>query len=184
MKWLPPPGPQRRRQVTLLVIMLAALGVLLYRYVGSDPAAQVVNPGPKGTNPVPLHAGNLPEAVSLGKLEPVPDEPENARNLFRFGERPAPPAVRPPPAPPPVPQPPPQPPGPPPIPPIPLLLIGLHTGGDGRPQAVLKDPKTNATFMGAEGAVIDGQYKIVRVGVTSVVLTYVDGTGQRTIGLR
>ena len=97
----------------------------------------------------------------------------------------APPPVRRPPAPvaaPPAP--PPQPQGPPPIPPITLLLIGLHTGGDGRPLAVLKDPKTNVTFMGSEGMVVDGQYKVVKVGVTSVVLSYVDGTGQRTIPLR
>ena len=62
--------------------------------------------------------------------------------------------------------------------------MGSSTGGDGRPLAVLKDPKTNVTFMGNEGMVVDGQYRVVKVGVTSVVLSYVDGTGQRTIPLR
>ena len=167
------------------MVMMAALAVLLYRYVGTDPAAQAMAPATKATTqPVPLHAGNLPQPVALGKLEPVPEEPENARNLFRFGERPAPPPPRPMPQAAPPPQPAPPPPGPPPIPPITLLLIGLQTGGDGRPHAVLKDPKTNVTFMGGEGSVIDGQYKVVKVGTTSVVLAYVDGTGQRAIPLR
>ena len=167
------------------LVVIAALAVLLYRYVGTDSGAQAMAPGAKAVAaPVVANTNLLPQPVSLAKLEPVPDEPENARNLFRFGERPPPAPVRPPPAAAPPPAPPPQPQGPPPIPPITLLLIGLQTGGDGRPLAVLKDPKTNVTFMGNEGMVVDGQYRVVKVGITSVVLSYVDGTGQRTIPLR
>jgi hypothetical protein len=184
MKWLPPPGPQRRRQLTLLALMIAALGILLWRYVGSDPAAQTTSKGSaQPSAPVVINTGNLPQAVDLGKLEPVPEIPENGRNLFRFGERPQPPPPKPQPAPPPPPpiqQPPPGPVGP---PPIQLKLIGITNGGDGRPVAVLKDPKTGATFMGNEGMIVDGQYKIIKVGITSAVLSYVDGQGQRTIPL-
>jgi len=31
--------------------------------------------------------------------------------------------------------------------------------------------------------VLDGQYKILKVGLQSVIVSYVDGQGQRTIGL-
>ena len=31
---------------------------------------------------------------------------------------------------------------------------------------------------------VDGQYKVIKVGITSVDVAYVDGTGQRTIPLR
>lgn len=184
MKWLPPPGPQRRRQLTLLAIMLVLLAVLGWRYLDSGPAA----PAPVGAKaasslPTPINAANLPQPVSLAKLEPVPDVPENGRNLFRFGERPVPPPAprpyTPPPAPPPLP--PPAPVGP---PRIQLLLIGILTGGDGRPAVHLKDPKTGAVFMGGEGQIVEGQYKIVKIGVTSVIVSYPDGSGQLGIGLR
>ncbi len=124
----------------------------------------------------------MPQAVALDKLEPVPEEPAKGRNLFRFGERPAPPPPPRPAAPPPVvaPPAPPKPTGP---PPITLVLTGLVTGGDGRPVAQLKDPKTGALFMGNEGMVIDGQYKILKIGLTTVIVAYVDGQGPRTIPL-
>ena len=52
---------------------------------------------------------------------------------------------------------------------------------DGPTQVVLKDPKTDATLSGFEGSVLDGKYKILKVGDSSVIACYVDGTGQRTI---
>jgi hypothetical protein len=92
---------------------------------------------------------------------------------------PPPPYVAPPPPPP---GPPPPPPGPPPIPPIPLKLVGLTSLPDkGRTMATLKDPVTNAVFQVFEGDVVDGRYRLVKVGVTTVVMSYLDGSGQRTI---
>lgn len=186
MNLLPPPGPQRRRQLMMLGLLLVVLTVVGWRYLASAnpaPAPQAAAPGPQSPTPlVPIGQGLLPAPVSLAKLEAVSEVPENGRNLFRFGERPAPPPqkVAPPPVtPPPVAAPPP-PVGP---PPITLKLIGITTGGDGRPVAVLKDPRTGATFMGSDGMIVDGQYKIIRVAVTSVQVSYADGTGMRTIPL-
>jgi hypothetical protein len=36
---------------------------------------------------------------------------------------------------------------------------------------------------GKEGDVIDGRYRIVRIGVESIELTYLDGRGRQTIRL-
>jgi hypothetical protein len=38
-------------------------------------------------------------------------------------------------------------------------------------------------FYGREGDIIDGRYRIVRIGVESVDMTYVDGRGARRIPL-
>jgi len=173
----------------MLGLLLVVLTVVGWRYLASanpapapQAAATAAGPQSPATSPVPIGQGMLPAPVSLAKLEAVPEVPENGRNLFRFGERPAPPPVKvapPPVAPPPVAAPPP-PVGP---PPITLKLIGITNGGDGRPVAVLKDPRTGATFMGSDGMIVDGQYKIIRVAVTSVQISYADGTGMRTIPL-
>jgi hypothetical protein len=47
--------------------------------------------------------------------------------------------------------------------------------------AILKDPGSGAVFQALEGQIVDGRYRVVRIGQESVVLCYVDGTGQRTI---
>ena len=109
---LPPPGPQRRRQVTLLIVAIAALAVLLYRYVGTDQGAQAMAPGAKAVAaPVPGHTRSAAGARLARETRTGPGRAGDARNLFRFGERPPPP---PPPPPAPVaapPAPPPPPPG-------------------------------------------------------------------------
>lgn len=186
MKLLPPPGPQRRRQIVLLGIALVVLALFLWRQLGPDPAAPVAATSNSATAARPpvtaVGAANLPLPVELGKVGgPVSDEPDSGRNLFRFGQRPAPPA--PPPskqtAPPPVAAPPPQPTGP---PPIALRLVGLSVAGNGCAMATLRDTR-GSVFVGCEGAILDGQYKILKVGTQSVIVSYVDGQGQRTIGL-
>jgi hypothetical protein len=47
----------------------------------------------------------------------------------------------------------------------------------------LKDPATGALFHAFEGDTVDGRYKLVKVGSQSVVVSYVDGSGMRTLGL-
>jgi hypothetical protein len=47
----------------------------------------------------------------------------------------------------------------------------------------LKDLTSGALLTGVEGDVLDGRFRVVKVGVQSVVLSYVDGTGTRTIPL-
>jgi hypothetical protein len=108
------------------------------------------------------------------------------RNPFRFGQRT--PSrgssgedpVRPPPGI--VPQQPPTPLPPPGPPPIALKFIGLvEAPTQGGKLAVLSDGRS--VFHGYEGAIIDGRYRIVRIGVESIEMTYVDGGGRQTIRL-
>ena len=111
-------------------------------------------------------------------MEIVPDEPGAGRNLFQFGMHPLPPAP-PPPAPLPyTPTPTPTPPPPPPIPPVPIWLTTV-INSDGTLRAYVRD-KAGNTFEGIEGSIIDGRYRLLRVGGNSVVLTNLDGTGQVT----
>lgn len=127
----------------------------------------------------------MPVPVNLDKLEPVPDEPGVGRNLFRFGVPPAPPPPPPTAAvvqPPIVQGPPPPPPYP---PPIELQLKGITKQGPETPSvAWLKDPKAPADsrmLSGSEGQIVDGKYKLLKVGTESVIVSYVDGSGQKTI---
>jgi hypothetical protein len=156
-------------------------------------SAGTPTPTPNGTAAGPARAAAAPrkavkpEPMSPVKLEALKlnrDEPtDNQRNPFRFkskvvapprsetGLKPAPPA----------PVGPVTPPGPPPLPPIPLKFIGLVTKPDGMKIAVLTDSKV--TLHGREGDIIDGRYRIVKIGVESVELTYADGRGRQTIRL-
>ena len=127
----------------------------------------------------------MPQALRFAEIETVPDEPEAGRNLFRFGTRPLPPAPPPPvftPTPPPVHTPPP----PPPIPPVPLKLItiipDLEDPAPTKRRAYLTYEKGDGTiFEVFQGGRIDGRFLLVRVGTDSVVVSYPDGTGQRTL---
>ncbi len=179
-------APERRRQVISLAALVVALGILGYLWwprpsasaspasngggTQSAPASSVarVVPGPQ-----PAPAVHLPE---LGAERPKPSAME--RDLFRFKVRPPPP----PPSPPtPVATPPPMLTGPPPTPPpppIPLKFIGF-ANADGK-IAVLTDP-TGHSEHGREGDIIFGRYKILKVGVESVDVAYLDGTGRRTL---
>lgn len=70
--------------------------------------------------------------------------------------------------------------GPPPPPPIPLKFIGI-VEGQGKKLAALSDCKF--TYRGEEGEIIDGRYRLIKIGVESVVIEYVDGRGRTTIRL-
>ena len=185
MNLLPPPGPQRRRQLILLALLVVALVVVGRQYWG-DPAAAPApasNAQVRDTGVPGPAAQQIPEALKLGALEPVPDEPAVGRNPFRFGVPP------PPPPPPPLParvEPPTPvvPPGPPPIPPVPLELTGLTNLPDGRTLATLRDVKTGATFSAFECAIIDCRYRLVKVATMSAIVSYLDGSGQRTLPIR
>ena len=125
--------------------------------------------------------------VDLKALEVERPEPEDGtRNPFRFKPKPAPPppsaaiikkqqqaaaaaqAALPPP-------------GPPPLPRIPLKYIGDVTDpkNPGKRIAILTDAR--GTYYGRENEVIEGRYRIVRIGVESIELAYLDGRGRQTI---
>lgn len=173
-------GAERRRRLALLVLVLAALAALLIWTFGrpAAPAAATSNTDVR----VQASAGVLtrPEPVLLADLEVVPDPPEPGRNPFGFGVRPPPPLPPPPPrseTPPPT-SAPPVPQGP---PPIALRLVGTMKVPDGRTMATLKDPATNIVFQAFEGEVVDGRYRVSKVSAQSVVVSYVDGSGTRTL---
>jgi hypothetical protein len=107
---------------------------------------------------------------------------ESNRDPFRFRPKPAPP----PPAPvarrsapteltAPVPT------GPPPPPPIAVKFFGLFVVR-GERVAAFTDARGN-TFHGKEGDIIEGRYRVLRIGTDSVDLAYLDGRGRQTIRL-
>jgi hypothetical protein len=121
------------------------------------------------------------KALTSGRGEPA----DQGRNPFRFRPKPVPPP------PPPVvsrpveqaqlPTGPVRPLGPPPPPPITLKLIGLLTKADGTRIAVLSDGKR--PVHGGEGQEIEGQYKILKIGLESIEIAYIDGRGRQTLRL-
>jgi hypothetical protein len=72
---------------------------------------------------------------------------------------------------------------PPPPPPIPLRYIGyLQPSNIPGRVAVLSDGR-GSVFNGKEGDVIEGRYRLLRVGDNSADLIYLDGRGRQTIRL-
>jgi hypothetical protein len=135
-----------------------------------------------------VSAAPAPPAVHLDALNGERPKPAaGERNLFRFKPKAPPP-------PPPDPVRPAQPvapantvpagpPPPPPLAPITLKFIGvLEAPAHGEKIAILSDGR-NAPFYGKEGAIIEGRYRILKIGVESVELAYADGRGRQTIRL-
>jgi hypothetical protein len=119
--------------------------------------------------------------VHLNALEGDRPKPVDAqRNLFRFKPKPAPVAaartaqvV--------APVAPLAPPGPPPLPPIPLKFIG--TVRPGRMTIAVLSDGVGQPMYGKEGDTIAGRYRILRIGVESIEMSYLDGQGRQTIRL-
>jgi hypothetical protein len=177
-----------RELVVLAAVVAVAIAVVVARR--SDILA---GPAPAPSNPartaVPAVAVTQPPVADV-KLELLraaqPGLEPSTRNPFQFKQRAAPPA---PPRPtgvagrgaPIIVGPPPPPPGPPPPPPIALKYIGVLDTAQGR-VAVFRDGGGNI-INGKEGAIIDGRYRLLRIGVESADLAYADGRGRQTIRL-
>jgi hypothetical protein len=71
--------------------------------------------------------------------------------------------------------------GPPPPPPIALKFIGVVEKADGTKVAVLSG--SGYPLYGREGDIIDGRYRVLKIGVESIEVAYVDGRGRQTIRL-
>ncbi len=182
-------SPERQRHV-LMALMVALVGVGAWRYLGAAPpavpaaTAAAARRGEQAMVPAP------PVDVDLEALDGARRGPEEiARNPFVFGARQVveSAAVRPRAgsasgaalAPPPVMVPA----GPPPLAPIPFKFIGLVEGAQGAHRlAVLSDSK-GLVVHGAEGAIIDGRFRILSIGPESLEVAYADGRGRQTLRL-
>ena len=200
------------RQNVLLLVLLVLSGVLAWlRLGGSAPESaaptaarpQAAPPRAAARTPAarPPAAGAATAAptVQLAALKAERAVPaEGGRNPFRF-ERPTPVAAPPPPAPlpqrmpAPVAEPPAtatpagdaptQAPARAPAAPITLKFIGLVQRGDGVSLAVLSPGEGKGPLYGREGDIIEGRYRIIRIGSESLEIEYADGRGRQTLKL-
>ncbi|MGE0450198.1 MAG: hypothetical protein AB7Q29_11515 [Vicinamibacterales bacterium] len=179
-------APDRRRLVLLVSILIVVSLVGAYQYwPGASPAGGGVPArgaaGQGGAVPA-LEAPDVRLRV-LNERRPAPEAVE--RNPFRYGStrRPAREAPAPRPmtrddAPPPVETPS----GPPAVPPIAMRFIGLVEATEHEDRiAILSDGR--GIYRGREGDIIEGRYRILRIGGESVDMAYLDGRGRQTIRL-
>ena len=179
------PASGGRPRPALLIALAAVMALVFVWWVTSGKSAAPTptpsKPRSPGQTAAPAGSGDL--TVRLDALkQPRPSAEGGSRNPFRFYTPPPPPSpptetAKPVPTLPPVEEPPSGPPQP---APIPLKYIGLMEGVPGQGKvAAFSDCRT--TMRGREGEIIAGQYRLVKIGVESVVLEYVDGRGRTTI---
>ncbi len=177
-----------RFKVSRPLLLLAALGVALTVVVmarrGDDPVA---NPGRSSGRSAATTAVTKQTPVADLRLERLKTEASEldppTRNPFQFKPKATPPPSRlqASAAAPPVIVAPPVPQGPPPPPPIALKYIGVLETAQGR-VAIFRD-NGGDIVNGKEGDIIDGRYRLLKIGVESADLAYVDGRGRQTIRL-
>jgi hypothetical protein len=140
----------------------------------SSSPAPAANTAARTTN-----ASGAVDLTALGKSRPKPDAYE--RNPFRFKPKPPPPPSIPATAQPVAPEVAAGPVEPPPPPRIPLKYIGdmADPAAPGKRIAILSDGR--GAYYGREGDIIEGRYKVMRIGVESIELAYLDGRGRQTI---
>jgi hypothetical protein len=181
--------PRRNQLIVLGAAVVVLAAVVYYQWsLATDSGL----PGAASARSLPAgaaargqgqHMAPVPEvridALTAARAQPPP--PPAGRNLFQFQPK--------------LPPPPPPtamrpatvaenavPPPPPPPPPIPYKFIGIVQAPD-KKLAVLADASTHDVFYGREGEVIDGRYRILRIGVESIEMAYLDGRGRQTIRL-
>lgn len=180
-----PTGASRRPRPWLLVLLGLAVAayVLTQMFSGRAMSPPVTSRGPRPAGAAQANRIDPEELdVKIEALKAPPEGPaDRGRNPFRFQPKPSPPAPpvpmqRPNPNPVvenPVPQ------GPPPIGNF-IKFIGIVETGKGRIGAF---SDCRYTFSGREGEIIEGRFRVVRIGVESAVLEYVDGRGRTTLPL-
>jgi hypothetical protein len=170
----------RRQRILLgaLLVVLAAVGA--YELWPSSPAAvqaAASNRGGRATRTDSPQPGAPDVHVDvLSSEKPKPGSAD--RDLFKFKPKALPPAP---------PRPVNQRPGPPaadrnvpPAPPsIPLKFVGYMEAPGGRKIASLTDGR--GVLTAREGETVLGQYKIWRIGVESIDISFLDGHGRQTI---
>jgi hypothetical protein len=125
---------------------------------------QAVDPGPAARNLFQFGAAVVP---ALAVKEPKPVIPKTPQEIERERAAQAPPA----------------PPGPPPPPPITLKYYGYAAQrSDGRKRAFFLDG--DEIFVAAEGEMVKRRYKVVRIGVNSVVMEDTQFSNTQTLPLQ
>ena len=179
-------GTDRRKQI-LLAVLVVALAAAAYRAWTTRSAVPLPTSNGAARGPVPPRRAAQQQAtegtldVRLDALEAERPKPgEGQRDLFRFKPKPPPPAPRStaspvapvqtgPPPPPPAPQ-------------IPFKFIGVVEAGATKRLAVLSDGRGVPVY-GREGDIIEGRYRILRIGAESIEMEHIDGRGRQTIRL-
>lgn len=179
---------KRQRELALgamAALFIAIAAWTLFRSTGNSepgsvPTASVASNSAQARQKHPLTEVDL-KALEAGRPEPA----DSTRNPFRFKPKPPPPpsaaivrqrqqekaaeqALNLPIEPPPPPR-------------IPLKYIGDMSDpkNPSKRIAILSDSRS--TYYGREGEVVEGRYKILRIGVESIELAYLDGRGRQTI---
>ena len=177
----------KSRIAALLLVIVASAAVAYYR----TPEASA--PGVDVTPPAAVQAtsGRSPNAAPQSAVPDVkvddlkndrPGPVVQGRNPFRLAPPPTPVQMPAGARPAPVPNATPAAQLPPPVPPIPLKFIGIVSLSEGKGKvAVLSDGRF--VHHGREGEIIDGRYRIVRIGEESIELEYADGRGRQTLRL-
>lgn len=178
-------APERRRLIILGSLLGLVTVVALYQFWPTDGVSVPGQPGARGRTAAATATGVTAPDVRLHALEGTKPRPEatTQRDLFRFRTRPAPPAPRP--TPPVTAAPGTAPSGAaatPTLPPITMRFIGLvESPEQSRKIAILSDGR--GIYQGSEGDIIEGRYRILRIGVESLEIAYLDGRGRQTIRL-
>jgi hypothetical protein len=182
----------KHRNEIVLGVLLAVLAVVGYRTLNSQaPASKAAASSNQRAGSAQARGktggGVAAPDVHLEALEaerPAPEESE--RNVFRFKPKapPPPPSSARPTAPiQTAPSASAAPAGPPPPPPITLKFIGvMEQPGTKVKIAVLSDGQGPPMF-GTEGGTVAGRYRVLKIGVESIELSYLDGRGRQTIRL-
>jgi hypothetical protein len=181
--------PQSRTRFLLILLGVVAVGALLYTtWPAAEPKSPPSNQGRDARKPQPTTGAPGSLEVRLGELkQPPAGSAETTRNPFKFYVKPPPPPPTPPKPtvtgpPPPTPQsmnpsapnyvP----------PPITIKFIGVLEK-DGSKWAIFSDGKGQPQWA-KEGQTVLGQYKLLKIGVESVTMSYLDGRGVQTIPMR
>jgi hypothetical protein len=181
----------RPRPWLLGLLGVAVFALIVSQMFSGDPAAPTVPittaPASTPQQPQAQRNGTKVDPSELDvKLEALQQPPPPAgasdRNPFRFKPAPPPPPPPPPPKPEPVPTTPvvPVDPGPPPPPPITIKFLGIVETAGGKVGAFTD---CRATFPGREGELIEGRFRVVKIGIESAIVEYRDGRGRTTLPL-
>jgi hypothetical protein len=168
-----------RRPIVYVAAVAALVAVLVIARPVLNPSAvplqQASNAVAGATGPAPV----VPVVdLNLARLRAAGGELQaSERDPFRFRPKPPPPVPRA--QAPPIVFAPPVDSGPPPPPPIPLKYIGMITLG-GQRIAAFTDGRGN-TFNGKEGEILEGRYRLLRIGQDSVDVAQLDGRNRQTI---